>query len=367
MKIQMNKNFIEKINNLKELIYLKKSKKHNENISEINKVKNDNNLECINDKENKTNIRKKEIEKNNLDVNSKINSKDNKKTYERAGANKSYFKYKFKSYFDNLFRNKQRIAKSYYVLLLFMVLLGVLSVYITARAYNSFSKENYTTVFSDNDGNNETNETVNKNNNNLDKVNIYNTNNEQVNADINKNKEAEQKAQNVGQVKNDQNFKKVEANNDSTNNNNTTTKKNMQIKIVPLSFSKPLDGKIIKPYSMDTVIYSKTLELWKTHDGIDISGDIGCDVKSVEKGTVKKVYDDSFYGKVIIIDHGQGYETLYGNLQEDVSVKEKQSVKKGQIIAKVGNTSIGEIKDEPHIHFQLFKDSKSIDPTDKIN
>ena len=130
-----------------------------------------------------------------------------------------------------------------------------------------------------------------------------------------------------------------------------------------MTFSKPLNGQIQKPYSIDKVIYSKTLELWKTHDGIDISSQIGENVKSIEKGTVEKVYDDSFYGTTVVIDHGQGYKSSYSNLNSKVSVKEKQKVTKGQVIGKVSNTSIGEIKDEAHLHFTLFKDNNNVDPT----
>lgn len=55
-----------------------------------------------------------------------------------------------------------------------------------------------------------------------------------------------------------------------------------------MTFSKPLNGQIQKPYSIDKVIYSKTLELWKTHDGIDISSQIGENVKSIEKEQLKR-------------------------------------------------------------------------------
>lgn len=397
MKIQMNKNFIEKINNLKQLFYLKQSKKNrqvkktslkkpNRNV-DINKNRNENENKNVNKNENKeenkktnNNIEKKSQAKNNRI----INVKEKNIRYSRSGANKSYFKYKFKIYLENFFKNKQKIAKSYYVLLFFMLLLGILSVYITIKAYNSFSKEDYTTVFSNNDNidsdsdsdNDNGNSNSNSNSNSTSNVDIY-ENKEQKDNSLNENnsnnKEAED--ENVKTVKenNKENSKKIEnttlgeTKNTKTDTSKKDEKKAEEVKIVPLSFSKPLDGKIIKPYSMDTVVYSKTLELWKTHDGIDIAGNIGDSVKSIERGTIKKIYDDSFYGRVIIIDHGQGYESMYGNLQEEVLVKEKQSVKKGQSIAKIGNTAIGEIKDESHIHFQLFKDSKSIDPTNKLN
>lgn len=155
--------------------------------------------------------------------------------------------------------------------------------------------------------------------------------------------------------------------NQTTNKQTDTKSKTNAVatapKVVPLSFAKPVNGEIQKIYSNDKVIYSKTLELWKTHEGIDMKADIGTIVKSMEKGTVEKVYSDSFYGMTVVIDHGQGYKSSYSNLDENVLVKEKQVIVKGAKLGKVGNTAIGEIKDDPHLHVSVMKDNVIIDPT----
>lgn len=130
-----------------------------------------------------------------------------------------------------------------------------------------------------------------------------------------------------------------------------------------LVFSAPLKGEIQKMYSTDKVIYSKTLEQWKTHDGIDISADEGTEVKSIEKGIVDSVQNDSFYGTTIQIEHKSGYRSVYCNLDENVYVTVGESVVKGQKIGKVGNTSIGEYLDSPHLHLMLYLNEESIDPT----
>lgn len=130
-----------------------------------------------------------------------------------------------------------------------------------------------------------------------------------------------------------------------------------------LIFSKPLDGEIQKMYSTDKVIYSKTLTQWKTHDGLDISASKTTEVKAIEKGVVEEIYNDSFYGKTIVIEHINGYRSEYSNLDENVYVNVGESIVKGQKIGKVGNTSVGEYLDEPHLHFMLFLNDKSINPT----
>lgn len=263
-------------------------------------------------------------------------NEENIKRRRKGACVKDNKKISLKECFQNLFRNKGNLSKGYYVLLFGMLVLGTASVAITFKAYNLFAKEDYELYAqnSDNEGNNVVSTISSIDENANEGRNLVNSNAAEA-------KKSETKS--------------------SSNTNITKTQNKVTVK--PLSFSKPLNGQIQKPYSIDKVIYSKTLELWKTHDGIDISSQIGENVKSIEKGTVEKVYDDSFYGTTVVIDHGQGYKSSYSNLNSKVSVKEKQTVTKGQVIGKVSNTSIVEIKDEAHLHFTLFKDNNNVDPT----
>jgi murein DD-endopeptidase MepM/ murein hydrolase activator NlpD len=105
------------------------------------------------------------------------------------------------------------------------------------------------------------------------------------------------------------------------------------------------------------------LAQWKTHDGLDISASSSKEVKAIEKGVVEDVYDDSFYGKTIVIEHINGYRSEYSNLDENVFVNIGESVVKGQKIGKVGNTAVGEYLDDEHLHFMIFLNDKSINPT----
>lgn len=283
-----------------------------------------------------TNEKKEEINKKLKDV-SNLQSKPRRKgAYIKE--EKEFKEINLKKYFDNLFKNKNQLSKGYYILLFCMLVLGGASVGITFKAYNLFAKEEYELYAGTDIDENETISTISEVEN-VDKEDSIESNEEK--------KETTDTNTNAAKAK--------------VNTINNTSKTTTTVK--PLSFSKPLQGQIQKPYSIDKVIYSKTLELWKTHDGIDISAEIGTSVKSIEKGTVEKVYDDSFYGTTVVIDHGQGYKSSYSNLNKDTNIKEKQTVKKGQVIGKISNTSIGEIKDDPHLHFTLFKNNNNVDPT----
>ncbi len=263
-------------------------------------------------------------------------NEENIKRRRKGAYVKDNKKINIKKSLENLFRNKGNLSKGYYVLLFGMLVLGTASVAITFKAYNLFAKEDYDFYEQSSD---------NEENNVVSTISSIDENANEGENLVNSNAAEAKKSETKG----------------SSNTNTTKTKNKVTVK--PLTFSKPLNGQIQKPYSIDKVIYSKTLELWKTHDGIDISSQIGENVKSIEKGTVEKVYDDSFYGTTVVIDHGQGYKSSYSNLNSKVSVKEKQTVTKGQVIGKISNTSIGEIKDEAHLHFTLFKDNNNVDPT----
>ena len=130
-----------------------------------------------------------------------------------------------------------------------------------------------------------------------------------------------------------------------------------------LIFSKPLDGQIQKIYSPDKVVFSKTLNKWKTHDGLDIEAQEGTLVLSMEKGEVINVYDDALLGKTIVISHIAGYYSQYSNLDENVFVSVGDKVVKGQRIGRVGKTAKSEFLDNSHLHLAVYLGEKSVDPT----
>ena len=124
----------------------------------------------------------------------------------------------------------------------------------------------------------------------------------------------------------------------------------------------PLDGAIDVGYSADKPVYSKTLEDWRTHLGIDYTAAAGTAVKAINDGAVESVTKDDLMGVTVIIKHTDGKRSLYANLADDVSVKAEQLIKQGDTVGKVGQTAIIEISQEPHLHFEVLSDSKNIDP-----
>ncbi len=96
----------------------------------------------------------------------------------------------------------------------------------------------------------------------------------------------------------------------------------------------------------------------RKHEGIDVAAKIGTPIYASDGGKVSFSGTQSGYGKVVIIDHGNGLQTVYGHNNKNLVAK-GDKVFKGQKIAEVGNTgrSTG-----PHVHFEIRKNGKPVNP-----
>ncbi len=129
-----------------------------------------------------------------------------------------------------------------------------------------------------------------------------------------------------------------------------------------LEFAYPVEGEILKEFAIENLVFSETLQEWVVHKGIDIKAPRTTVVKAAEEGTVKSVKNDPRYGLTVIIEHRDGYKTIYSNLLTTEFVTEGETVSKGQSIGTVGNSAAFEIADEPHLHFEMLKDEENVDP-----
>lgn len=94
------------------------------------------------------------------------------------------------------------------------------------------------------------------------------------------------------------------------------------------------------------------------HSGLDIGAKSGASVYATADGTVSSTGYDSYHGNNIVIDHGNGLKTWYMHLSK-IGVSKGDGIVKGQKIGLVGSTgrSTG-----PHLHYEVLKDNKSVDP-----
>ena len=124
----------------------------------------------------------------------------------------------------------------------------------------------------------------------------------------------------------------------------------------------PVEGTIIKEFSGDTLVFHETLNMWMTHNGIDIAADEGAEVTAALAGTVSEAYFDSSRGNVVVVEHSGDATTLYAGLS-DVAVETGDKINAGQAIGTCGTPGF-EASAGPHIHFEYTVDGVHQDPTE---
>lgn len=130
----------------------------------------------------------------------------------------------------------------------------------------------------------------------------------------------------------------------------------------PRVVMSPLEGEVVSAFSVDQLVYNAALADWRTHDGMDIAAEEGTDVLAACAGTVVHVSEDVLMGTTVVVDHGDGYQTTYANLQSGPPVAEGESVSAGQIIGAVGSGAAAESDRGPHLHFGVTLDGDAVDP-----
>jgi septal ring factor EnvC (AmiA/AmiB activator) len=117
----------------------------------------------------------------------------------------------------------------------------------------------------------------------------------------------------------------------------------------------PVEGTIVYKFGRDTLPSGGVIR-W---NGIGIAATAGSPVHAVESGVVRRVGAFGTYGLTIIVEHGNGYYTLYAHVQNAV-VRENEAITKGQIVGQVGgqNSDYG-----PHLHFEIRGENQvALDP-----
>ena len=98
---------------------------------------------------------------------------------------------------------------------------------------------------------------------------------------------------------------------------------------------------------------------WANHQGIDIGAPVGTEVRATQQGKVKSVGVQGAYGNAVVLEHANGFETVYGHLNGFAKINPNQTISQGTLLGYVGSTgkSTG-----PHLHYELRKYGQAINP-----
>ena len=131
-------------------------------------------------------------------------------------------------------------------------------------------------------------------------------------------------------------------------------------------FSLPLSGKISGSHSGGELVKYEALNEWRTHDGIDIAGEIGAEILAAGDGKISSVTNDPLWGTVVEISHEGNIVSIYCGLAPEVLVKAGDEVKLGDVIGTLGETNLAEVDKDSHLHFAMKEKGKFIDPMEKM-
>ena len=127
-----------------------------------------------------------------------------------------------------------------------------------------------------------------------------------------------------------------------------------------VTLKKPVEGAIINGFSGDELVFFASMNMWATHNGIDIQTDEGAEVCAAMAGTVTQVYTSESEGGVVIISHSSTAQTVYKGLGE-IGVEAGEKVNSGQAIGTVGDMP-SESDLSYHLHFEYIVDGKYKNP-----
>lgn len=100
------------------------------------------------------------------------------------------------------------------------------------------------------------------------------------------------------------------------------------------------------------------LKIRKMHKGMDFTAPAGTPIYASGNGTVTRANTSATYGKVVYINHGYGYETIYAHMSKIIA-KKGEKVKRGDLIGHVGNTGRSV---SAHLHYEVHKNGHAVNP-----
>lgn len=128
-------------------------------------------------------------------------------------------------------------------------------------------------------------------------------------------------------------------------------------KMTHLPAIKPTRGGIISGFGKR---YHPILKYRRQHDGLDFQARTGSKIFATGGGVVKHASRKGTFGRLLIIDHGYGYETYYAHLSSFAkNIRPGMRVKRGQLVAYSGNSGMST---GPHLHYELHKDGEAVNP-----
>lgn len=131
-----------------------------------------------------------------------------------------------------------------------------------------------------------------------------------------------------------------------------------------ITFIMPVaNATVLKEYTDNTIVFNKTLGVYTGHMGIDFTAPAGTEVVCVYDGVIESIVTSYLQGTTITVDHGGDLKTVYNSIEANEALYEGAKVSGGTVLGYVSDNNRQEYKDGPHLHFEVLKEGKRLDPT----
>lgn len=124
----------------------------------------------------------------------------------------------------------------------------------------------------------------------------------------------------------------------------------------------PVSGVVLMDYSPNALIYDETLDLYRTNDSISIGALETEDVLAAADGIVTDIGRTDALGNYVVLDNGNGYETTYGQLSEEMLVALGETVAQGEVIGRISEPSWYSSALGTHLTFTVTANGESVNP-----
>ena len=129
-------------------------------------------------------------------------------------------------------------------------------------------------------------------------------------------------------------------------------------------FMLPFENATIsKQYADNSLLYDNTTKLWCTHQALDFSCSEGEQVLAIYAGVIEKIENSMMNGTSIYLKVSDELTVVYKGLSSNLKVYEGEKVEKGKVIGTI-TSFLAEKADGVHLHLELLKNNKLIDPTE---
>ena len=140
------------------------------------------------------------------------------------------------------------------------------------------------------------------------------------------------------------------------------------VQVATTTFVVPMkNATIAKDYSGSELQYNETLKQWEIHKAIDFLARDDLNVYAIADGTISNVTTNYLEGTVIEISHSNGLVSIYKSLNKNVAVSVGDKVGAGSVIGSVSESMSQELNTGAHLHFEMKKDGKLVNPNDYLD